>query len=370
MPDGDAVTGDLGIIHDPGNAVRVGDVLGCIQVVDGTLQRGIAMGGDRPHGIQIHLAERDFPQHAVVFHFAVSGGDCVGILVGGGAALVGAVGPGRILVLDFSGRRFADLGNGHGGFHAAAGDELGPAVVGWFNVGVVVGIVQPKDGQIVGGGDFNVIGPFAQRCVRGAGVVDVGPIAVVTGRCFGFHEDELALIALRIIQGMFHRIGDSVGRVIEDRIGAIALAFHGIGIVPAAGLVFPADGIPLVDFKDGIALNGISRFTVGLSQIDLQGPFVVVHRVGVGGIGRDGDGLQTAKAAPVFLKTIRDADFLIAELQRGQLVSRCGQRAVHHALRLIAQLGNGRFPRTAGSGIRALLRGIGANGAAAGAAGL
>ena len=96
VPDGIAIgIHDFGIIHNTGYAVRMGDVLGSIQVIHGTVQRGVAVICIF-HSIQIHLGNADFAQRAVVFHNAVCGGGGVAVLVGRLAAVVGAVSAGRI----------------------------------------------------------------------------------------------------------------------------------------------------------------------------------------------------------------------------------------------------------------------------------
>ena len=84
--------------------------------------------------IQVHLGNADFAQGAVVFHNAVCGGGGVAVLIGSFATVVGAVNAGRI---------FGGAINQYGGFHAATGNQLGAALVGCQNIGVVVGIVQP-----------------------------------------------------------------------------------------------------------------------------------------------------------------------------------------------------------------------------------
>ena len=85
MPEGITIgIHDFGIVHNTGHAVRVGDVLGSVEVVHGTVQRGIAVslpagkgcavGGAAahiPHGIKVNLGDADFAQGAVIFHNAV-----------------------------------------------------------------------------------------------------------------------------------------------------------------------------------------------------------------------------------------------------------------------------------------------------------
>ena len=87
---------DFGIIHNTGYAVWMGDVLGSVEVVHGTVQRGVAVICNIFPGVQIHLGNADFAQGTVVFHYAVRGGGGVAVLVGGFAAVVGAVSASRI----------------------------------------------------------------------------------------------------------------------------------------------------------------------------------------------------------------------------------------------------------------------------------
>ena len=100
---------DFGIIHNTGYAVRMGDVLGSIQVVHSTVHHSIAVclpaGKSRAvccfaahiaHCVQVHLGNADFAQGAVVFHHAIRGGGGVAVLIGSLAAVVGAVSASRI----------------------------------------------------------------------------------------------------------------------------------------------------------------------------------------------------------------------------------------------------------------------------------
>ena len=87
---------DFGIIHNTGHTVRMGDVIGSVKVVHGTVQRGVAVVCHIFPGVQIHLGDADLAQGAVVFHDAVRGGSGVAVLVGSLAAVVGAVSAGRI----------------------------------------------------------------------------------------------------------------------------------------------------------------------------------------------------------------------------------------------------------------------------------
>ena len=57
----------FGIVHNTGHAVRVGDVLGSVEVVHGTVQRGVAVIFNVLCSIQVRLGNADFAQGAVIF---------------------------------------------------------------------------------------------------------------------------------------------------------------------------------------------------------------------------------------------------------------------------------------------------------------
>ena len=97
VPEGVAVCiHDFGIIHNTGHTVRVGDVLGSVEVVHGTVQHGVAVICNVLCSVQVHLGYADLAQGTVVFHNAVRGGGGVAVLVGSFAAVVGVVSAGRI----------------------------------------------------------------------------------------------------------------------------------------------------------------------------------------------------------------------------------------------------------------------------------
>ena len=353
VPDGIAIgIHDFGIIHNTGYAVRVGDVLGSVEVVHGTVQRGVAVILNVLCSVQIHLGNADFAQRAVIFHHAVRGGGGVAVLIGSLAAVVGAVAAVRVLV---------HIGNRDGGFHAATGHQLGAALVGCQNIGAVVGVVQPKHRIIVGFGDFNVIGALAQRRARCAGVVDVRPVAKISGRGFGFHKDKLALIALGVIQRVAHGIVSSIGGAVDDRIAAVALTLHTVGVVAAGGLVFVGHHIPLIDLILGIGCDLAAGFAVGFLEVDLQTPLNIFHNIVVVGVCGYRDGLAAAVRAPVLAESIRYRDFFIAELDAAQLRFGCCNSVVDSILSLTLQFRNGGVAGAAGGRISSLLRGEGTN---------
>ncbi len=349
VPEGVAVCiHDFGIIHNAGHTVWVGDVLGSVEVVHGTVQHGIAVIFNVLCSVQVHLGNADFAQGTVVFHNAVRGGGGVAVLVGSFAAVVGVVAAVRVLV---------HIGNRDSGFHAAAGHQLGAALVGCQDVGVVVGIIQPKHRIVVGFGDFDVIGALAQGCARCAGVVNVRPVTKIAGRGFGFHKDELALIALGVIQRVAHRVIDGIGGAVDDRIGAISLTLHDVGVVAAGGLVFAGHHIPLINLILGIGCDLAAGFAVGFLEVDLQTPLVIFHDIVIVGVCGYRNRLAAAVRTPVLAESIRYCDFLIAELDASQLrFSRC-YSIVDSVLGLTLQFRNGGVAGTVGGRISSLLRG-------------
>lgn len=88
-----------------------------------------------------------------------------------------------------------------------------------------------------------------------------------TPRGLRLHKDEPALIALRVVQCMAHRVVCGVGGVVDDGIGAVTLALNAVGVVAARGLVFAGHDVPLVDFIPGIACNLVAGLTVRLLML-------------------------------------------------------------------------------------------------------
>ena len=255
---------DFGVVHDTGHTVRVGNVLGGIQVVHCAVQHGIAMGsvaGHIPLCVQINLRDTDFAQRAVILHDSVFCRGGVAVLIGSLAAGIGGIAPGGILggVID-----------GDGGFYAAAGHQLCAALIASGNVGIVVTIAQPQDRIVVVSRNFHIVGAFAQRRARRAGMVNVCPVAEIPRGGLRLYKDEPALITLRVVQRMAHRVVCGVGSVVDDGIGAVTRALDAVGVVAARGLVFAGHDVPLVDFIPGIACNLVAGLTVRLFDIDLQ----------------------------------------------------------------------------------------------------
>ena len=265
VPDGIAIgIYDFGVVHDTCHTVGVGDVFSCVQVVHCAVQHGIAVSSVACHiplCIQINLGNADFAQRAVILHDAVRRRGGVAVLIGSLAAGIGGIAPGGIL---------GGVKDGDGGFYAAAGHQLCAALIASGNVGIVVTITQPQDGIVVVSRNFHIVGALAQRCARRAGMVNVCPVAEIPRGGLRLHKDEPALIALRVVQCMAHRVVCGVGGVVDDGIGAVTLALNAVGIVPTRWLVFAGHDVPLVDFIPGIACNLVAGLAVRLFDVDLQ----------------------------------------------------------------------------------------------------
>ena len=135
MPDGVAAgIGDLGVIDNAGNAVRMKNVLGGIQVVHGTFKRAVTVAacGQIPGGIKVCFGESDAAESAVVLHGVDIGVHGVGILVAGNTCRIGGIGLIRIATAKCN----CD--------DALAGVDERTTAVGRGNVGVIVRVAQPN----------------------------------------------------------------------------------------------------------------------------------------------------------------------------------------------------------------------------------
>ena len=299
-----------------------------------------------PHGIKVNLGDADFAQGAVIFHNAVCGRDCVAVLIGRLAAIVGVISAAGV---------FGSVVDGDGGFYTCTGDKFGAAFVGSGNVGIVVSVVQPDYRIVAVLGDFDIVTALAQRSISRARVVDIRPITKVSVRCFGFHEDKLARITLGVVESVAHGIRGCIGRTVDDRISAVILALHTVSVVAPGGLVFAGHHIPLIDLILGIGCDLAPGFAVGFLEVDLQTPLVIFHNIVVVGVCRHRDRLAAAIAAPVLAESIRNRDFFITELNAAQLRFGCCYSVVDSVLSLTLQFRKGGIAGTVGGRIGSLL---------------
>ena len=188
-------------------------------------------------------------------------------------------------------------------------------------------------------------------------MVDVRPVTKIPGWGFGFHKDELALIALGVIQRVAHRVIDGIGGAVDDCIAAISLTLHAVGVVATGGLVFTGHHIPLIDLILGIGCDLAAGFAVGFLEVDLQTPLIIFHNIVVVGVCGYRDGLAAAVRDPVLAESIRYCDFLIAELDASQLRFGSRNSVVDSVLCLTLQFRNGGVAGTVGGRISSLLRG-------------
>ena len=175
----------------------------------------------------------------------------------------------------------ASVVDGNGGFYARTGDKFGAAFIGSGNVGIIVSVVQPDYRIVAVLGDFDIVTALAQRSISRARVVDIRPIAKIAFGRFAFHDDKLARITLGVVESVAHGIRGRIGCTVDDRISAIALALHTVSVVAAGGLVFACYSIPLENLILGIGSNLVAGFAVGFRDVDLQGPFIVFHQIGI-----------------------------------------------------------------------------------------
>ena len=340
VPNGRAIgIGDFGIINHTRNTVRVFNRVCSVQIVHCTLQRIVAVAARSqiPCSVQIHFCQQDITEDTVVLHLVGIGVHGVGIFVSGNAR--GVCGVGLICIAAAK----------SDGYDALAGVDERAAAVGRSNVGAIIGVAQPNRMTVQRFRDFKGIRPLTQHRACRAGFGYIRPIAIVPAGSTTFHNDELALIALGIEQIVRTAC---IVTVVDDLVGAATLAFNFVLVISACRDIALPNHIPLKNLKLGIALDALLGFAVDFINADLDRPLIVLHFVVVAAICRNCNGLVAAQRAGRGIKAMRDSDLIVAECNIGKLRPRRGNSGIHHTLRLVLQLPDGRILGGFGSGIR------------------
>ena len=283
MPNGRAVgIGDFRIIYDTRNAVRVFNRVSGVQIVHSTFQRGISVAARSqiPRGVQVHFCQQNIAENAVILHLVGIDVHGVGILVVGNA--VGVCGVGLICIATAK----------SDGYDALAGVDERAAAVGRSNVGVIIGVAQPNRLTVLRFGNFKGIRPLAENRACRAGFGHIRPIAVILAGCAALHDDELALVALGVID-IVRTIG--IIAVVDDLVSAIALVLDFVPVVSAKRDIALPNGVPRKNLKLGVTLDALLGFAVDFVDADLYRPFIVLHFIVIGTISRNSNSLVAAQ---------------------------------------------------------------------------
>ena len=308
VPDGGtAGIYDLGIVNGTGNPIGMLDVLRCVQVIYGPFDAGCAVrGGVGTLGglVQIGLGQYDLTDDPVIGKLIVCRHTGVGILVVGKAGAVGGISAGGVLGLVIQ-RERNDF--------ALGGAQQDAAGVLRADIRIVVAVGKMDDGTVIFPGDGKSVGTLPFYMAGGAGGGVVRPVAVITFRGPRFHQQEATFIALGIIEGPVGRGAGGIAAVVGDRVAAVAVANDGVLVVAAVGNIHLCHGVPFKHSELRIGGNYVAGLAVDFGNVDLQGPLIVAHDIGVGTVCRDGDGLMAAEAAVVRLEAVGNFHFVIRE---------------------------------------------------------
>ena len=340
MPKGCAVgIGDFGVIHHTRNTIRMFNRVSGVQIVHSTFQRGISVAAcsQIPRGVQVHFCQQNIAEDTVVLHLVGIGVHGVGIFVVGNAG--GVCGVGLICIA-------AAKGDSN---DALTGVDKGAAAVGRGNVGVIIRVPQPNGLTVQRFGNFKGIRPLAQHGTGCAGSVYIRPITVVPAGRTAFHDDKLALIALGVID-----IARTIGiiAVVDNLVSAVALALDLVPVVSAKRDIALPNGIPLENLKLGIVLDALLGFAVDFVDADFYRPLIVLHFVVVATICRNCNSLVAAQRTGCRIEAMRDGDFIVCKGDVRKLRPCRGNGGIHHALRFVLQLPDGRVLGSFCSGIR------------------
>ena len=340
MPKGCAVgIGDFGVIHHTRNTIRMFNRVSGVQIVHSTFQRGISVAAcsQIPRGVQVHFCQQNIAEDTVVLHLVGIGVHGVGIFVVGNTGGVCSVG--LICVA-------AAKGDGD---HTLAGVDKRTAAVGRSNVGVIIGVAQPNGLTVQRFGNLKGIRPLAENRTCRAGFGYIRPIAVVPAGCAALHNDKFALAALGVEQIIRT---SRIVTVVDDLVSAVALAFNLVLVIPTIGDITLPNGVPLKNLKLGIALDALLGFAVDFVDADFYRPLIVLHFVVVATICRNCNSLVAAQRTGCRIEAMRDGDFIVCKGDVRKLRPCRGNGGIHHALRFVLQLPDGRVLGSFCSGIR------------------
>ena len=309
-----------------------------VQIVHSTFQRGISVAARSqiPRGVQVNFCQQNIAEGTIILHLVGIGVHGVGIFVVGNAG--GVCGVGLICIA-------AAKGDGD---HTLTGVDKGAAAVGRADVSVIIRVAQPNRLTILRFGNFKGIRPLAQHRACRAGFGCIRPIAVVAVRSTALHNDELALIALGVID-IVRTI--CIIAVVDDLVGTVRLTLNLVLVVTAEWNIPLIYGVPRKNLKLGIALDALLGFTVDFVDADFYRPFVVFHWVVVRAVGRNRNGLVAAQRTGRGIKAVRDGDFIVCKGDVRKLRPCRGDGSIHHALRFVLQLPDGRILGGFGSGV-------------------
>ena len=178
------------------------------------------------------------------------------------------------------------------GDHTLAGVDEGAAAVGRADVSVIIRVPQPNRLTVQRFRDFKGIRPLAQHGTSCAGSVYIRPVTIVPTGCAAFHDDKLTLVALGVID-IVRTIG--IIAMVDNLVNAVALAFNLILVIPTIGDIALPNGVPRKNLKLGIALDALLCFAVDFINADLYRPFIVLHFIVIGTVGRNRNGLVAAQ---------------------------------------------------------------------------
>ena len=309
-----------------------------VQIVHSTFQRSIsvAVRSQILRGVQIHFRQQNIAEDTVVLHLVGIGVHGVGIFVVGNAG--GVCGVGLICLA-------AAKGDGD---HTLAGVDERTAAVVRGNVGVIIGVAQPNRLTVQRFRDFKGIRPLAQHRVCRAGFCYIRPIAVIPAGCAALYDDKFALVALSVVK-IIRAVG--IAAMVYNLVGAVRLTFNLVLVIPASRNIPLLYGVPRKNLKLGIALDALLGFTVDFVNADFYRPFIVFHRVIVRTVGRNRNNLVAAQRTGCRIKAMRDGDFIVCKGDIRKLRPRRGNSGIHHALRFILQLPDGRILGSFGSSV-------------------